>query len=298
MDTPRPAWSVIIPTYNRADLLMRSVGSVLDQTFTDFEVFIVDDGSIDHTSDAVAAMMDERIIYLRQERNLGVAAARNRGLDQARGRFVAFLDSDDQWELNKLRRCDEFARSDESEDGWIGFHQTSVQGLEYRTVEPTVSLHDSPSFADFLILDGFIQTSAVFGPRASMTSVQFDQTYAPLEDWDWLMKQAHGGKAIRYLAECLSTHYADTRPGRLSAVVDPSVSFAWLRDHESQMTSRATAGFELLRIAPALRTWRPLSAIMMALRSTARLWRDFPRVWRPLASILLPLNLVHRLVRR
>jgi len=98
------AVSVILPTYNRADLLQRSIGSVLRQTADDLELIVVDDGSEDHTADVIDACEDPRLRYLKLERNSGLSAARNAGLDYARGQFLAFQDSDDEWHQSKLER--------------------------------------------------------------------------------------------------------------------------------------------------------------------------------------------------
>jgi glycosyltransferase involved in cell wall biosynthesis len=93
---------VIIPTYNRAWCLPEAIESVLTQTDTDFEVIVVDDGSHDETQ-AVLAAYGSRIRFLAQT-NRGVSAARNRGISAARGAFLAFLDSDDLWQPEKLAR--------------------------------------------------------------------------------------------------------------------------------------------------------------------------------------------------
>lgn len=92
--------SVIIPTYNRARLVVESIESALRQTTPPREVIVVDDGSTDDTSCAVASF-GNRIIYVRQE-NQGVGSARNRGMAMARSRYIAFLDSDDIWPEFKL----------------------------------------------------------------------------------------------------------------------------------------------------------------------------------------------------
>jgi glycosyltransferase involved in cell wall biosynthesis len=94
--------SIILPTLNRADLLPRSIRSVLEQTFTGFELIVVDDGSTDHTAEVVASFSDGRIKYHRHEMSRGAAAARNTGWRMSRGRYIAFQDSDDQWSSSKL----------------------------------------------------------------------------------------------------------------------------------------------------------------------------------------------------
>lgn len=95
--------SVIIPTYNRAAWVAEAVASVLAQTWRDSELLVVDDGSTDATLEALAPWR-ERLIYLRTRENRGVAAARNLGAKAARGRWLAFLDSDDLWRPRKLER--------------------------------------------------------------------------------------------------------------------------------------------------------------------------------------------------
>jgi len=95
--------SVIIPTYNRAHLIKRSAQSVLNQTYKNLELIIVDDGSTDNTKEIIDSIKDERIVYIKQE-NQGVSAARNTGVEKAKGKYIAFQDSDDVWHLDKLEK--------------------------------------------------------------------------------------------------------------------------------------------------------------------------------------------------
>ena len=95
--------SVIIPTYNRAHLIKRCAESVLNQTYKNLELIIVDDGSTDNTKEVVDSLNDKRIVYVKQE-NQGAGAARNKGIDLAKGKYIAFQDSDDVWHLDKLEK--------------------------------------------------------------------------------------------------------------------------------------------------------------------------------------------------
>lgn len=95
---------MILPTHNRAALLPLAIHSVLAQSFPDLELIVVDDGSTDGTEAAVHAIGDPRLRYERLPRQLGVSAARNRGIELARAPLVAFQDSDDEWRPNKLER--------------------------------------------------------------------------------------------------------------------------------------------------------------------------------------------------
>ncbi len=97
-----PDVSVIIPTYNRAEYVTRAIESVLGQTYLDHEIIVIDDGSTDNTKQALEPYFD-KITYISQA-NAGPSAARNKGIEAAKGRWLAFLDSDDTWRPNKLER--------------------------------------------------------------------------------------------------------------------------------------------------------------------------------------------------
>lgn len=95
--------SIIMPSYNTAKYISETINSVLDQTYTNWELIIVDDCSTDDTDEVVAKYLnDERIHYLKNENNSGAAVSRNRALREAKGRWIAFLDSDDLWLPEKL----------------------------------------------------------------------------------------------------------------------------------------------------------------------------------------------------
>jgi glycosyltransferase involved in cell wall biosynthesis len=102
MEIPLPNVSVIIPTYNRASMVIEAVESVLNQTYKDIELIVVDDGSTDNTEDVLRPYFG-RITYIKQE-NRGNAAARNMGLKEAKGELIAFNDSDDLWVEDKLEK--------------------------------------------------------------------------------------------------------------------------------------------------------------------------------------------------
>ncbi len=95
--------SIIMPSYNTAGFIAESIKSVLKQSYKNWELIIVDDCSSDNTDEVVAGFTDERIRYFKNEKNSGAAVSRNRALREAKGKWIAFLDSDDLWDENKLR---------------------------------------------------------------------------------------------------------------------------------------------------------------------------------------------------
>lgn len=99
---PAPVVSVVLPTYNRPELLPRAIGSVLGQSYGDFELLVVDDASVEDPAPIVDGFGDDRVRLIRHPENRGNAAARNTAIRAARGRFLAFLDDDDEWAPEKL----------------------------------------------------------------------------------------------------------------------------------------------------------------------------------------------------
>src|SRR4051794_36269759 len=102
MGEANPLVSVVIPAFNRAFILPEALDSVLAQTFKDFELIVVDDGSTDDTEEVLRPYVERRGVRFLPQANQGPAAARNRGIEAARGKYVAFLDSDDLWLPIKL----------------------------------------------------------------------------------------------------------------------------------------------------------------------------------------------------
>jgi glycosyltransferase involved in cell wall biosynthesis len=115
-----PTVSVIIPTYNRANLIEKAIESVLNQAYQDFEIIVVDDGSTDNTGEIIRGFKDKRVKYIKKyKKNKGSSVARNIGIKVARGKYIAFLDSDDEWLPEKLDKQIEVLQSESPEVGVV-----------------------------------------------------------------------------------------------------------------------------------------------------------------------------------
>ena len=182
----KPEVSVIIPTYNRANLISETVNSVLAQTYHNFEVIVVDDGSTDNTL-SVLSGYGNQIRVIRQE-NQGAGAARNTGIREATGEFVAFLDSDDLWYPYKLERQVEHLKNNPSLL-WI---YSDAQAFDTQTNSPLfVFSHQSRQYegdiARRLILKDFIPTTTTLIHRSVITKVGMFIEFPKAQDWDmWL----------------------------------------------------------------------------------------------------------------
>ena len=197
-----PLISVIIPTYNRAEKLKAAVQSVLDQTETDLEVWVIDDGSDDHTKAVIRAVSDPRLKYVHQE-NLGACAARNRGVSLAGGEYIAFQDSDDLWRPDKLRlqmRCIKETDAD------------VVYGRLARSCpDGTVNLYPSRTPSGFLRPQDSpfgIGAQTLLAKRAVFDKCLFDPSMPRFQELEWLCRVR---KAFSVYG--LTETVADYRPG-------------------------------------------------------------------------------------
>lgn len=130
--------SVIMPSYNTANFIEESINSVLNQTHQNFELIIVDDCSTDNTDEVVAQIKDERIRYIKNEKNSGAAVSRNRALREAKGKWIAFLDSDDVWLPEKLEKQLAFMKENGYKFSYTAYEQIdeSSQPLGVRVTGP------------------------------------------------------------------------------------------------------------------------------------------------------------------
>lgn len=181
-----PSVSVVIPAYNSAAPLREAVESVFGQTYQDFEILVVDDGSTDDT-ESVARSFGNRIVYLKQE-NRGAGAARNHGIRKAQGRYVAFLDSDDLWCPSKL--AEQIPLLDRDPEIGLVYSDWAVRSQD-REVNPSYLKDLSPASGyvfEALVQSGFILTSGTVVRRSCLEEVgYFDEGLSVGEDLDlWL----------------------------------------------------------------------------------------------------------------
>lgn len=121
--------SIIMPSYNTASFIAESIQSVLEQSYKDWELIIVDDCSPDNTDDVVKPYLsDKRIRYLKNEKNSGAAVSRNRALREAKGKWIAFLDSDDLWMPNKLLKQISFMEKNDYHFSYTNYAEIDTEG--------------------------------------------------------------------------------------------------------------------------------------------------------------------------
>lgn len=180
--------SVIMPTYNRADYLMPAIKSVLDQDAPcELELIIVDDCSTDATENSIRGIKDARVKYLKNHKNIGAAASRNRGIELAGGQYIAFIDSDTYWYKNKL--SDQLALMEQCRGSnvkviYSGFRKQQRNGWKSVPAE----FHDG-NLSGLLLNGNFIDTPSALVDADTLRKVGcFDEKLPRFQDWDLFLR--------------------------------------------------------------------------------------------------------------
>jgi glycosyltransferase involved in cell wall biosynthesis len=287
--------SVVIPAFNRVDDIGRALDSVLAQTFQDFEIVVVDDGSTDGSAAFVESRGSAKVRLIRLPDNRGAAAARNTGVAAAAGRYVAFLDSDDTWEPVKLalqvtaleRAAAPFLACSTDFYLWHEGRRTLVRtGLTPARFRKDILFGCSISPGSTLMVarDAFAQV----GP--------FNESLRRLEDWDWLLRYVEHGEMLFVPQPLANVHLASVDVPR--AHPDPVLQaiYAIRAEHLPRLQKKgglAPRQFEssiLIEIAARMyRQNRPIAAIRYVLASLViypfRNQAFFRALWRAIVRL-------------
>ena len=209
-----PLISVIIPVYNHPSDLQRAIGSVLRQTWQNFEVLVVDDGSEEDIKSVCDSFNDKRIKYLRNKEHKNANAARNRGITEAKGEYIAMLDADDEYLPDHLMRRMEKIQ----EWGCDGiFGSAFIFDGTKDKVKQSRPLRKNEKMADYLLTDGFCQTSSHFYKTGTARKVRWDEELDWNQDYD------------------LSIRFAEKFDFRCDP--EPTVRVHWHKGHKRKLTN-------------------------------------------------------------
>ncbi len=206
----KPLISVIIPTYQRRDKLKVTLDSVLSQTYDNYEVLIMDDGSTDGTNKMISSYNDPRIFYNWQENTGGPAKPRNNGIKISKGSWIAFLDDDDTWKKNKL---DEICGQIHSNNDFIYHDYSLILNNKYSNKKIVKSSNlKSPIFNNLLINGNIIGLSTVVVRKELLLKINGfneDVNMAPCADYNAWLRIAQLTNKFFYLPKNLSYYNVD-----------------------------------------------------------------------------------------
>lgn len=220
--------TAVIPTYERAETIGRAIESALAQSYRDLEVIVVDDASADHTADVVRGVDSDRVRYVQLDQNVGGGAARNVGVESARGDYVAFLDSDDVWLPSHLEDSLQILR-DESLDGVMSsFCVDRGSGPV-----PFVCQRFCPgeSMVDYVLGSGGgdPRSSTMVFEREAISKVKFDPDLRKHQDWDLAIRFSDEFRLGVKRSPSVVMHVE--REDRMSARANPEATQVFLDRH-------------------------------------------------------------------
>lgn len=202
--------SVIVPTYNRESTIIGSINSILEQTYQNLECIVVDDGSQDHTKDVVSRIEDSRVRYIKLEKNSGPSVARNVGIRESSGDYIAFNDSDDLWLPDKLE-MQMSKLENEAEAGMVYCsYLYQKDGKEYQVPSDKCAQWElEGEIFDSLWDSNKIGTPTVLVKRECIRLCgAFSENLHSLEDWEFVLRISRKYK-IAYVNKILvHTHYS------------------------------------------------------------------------------------------
>ena len=187
----KPIVSIILPTYNRAHIIEKSIRSVLQQTFTNFELIIVDDGSTDNTEEVVKSIDDDRIKYIKYPENKGANVARNLGISLAQGVYIGFQDSDDEWYIDKLEKQVRLMKSSLPIIGVVysAYMRDEKNEKIYIPTDDIIKLDGN--ILEELLTHNFVDTPTMLIRKECFDKIgDFDESLPRFQDWEMAIRLA------------------------------------------------------------------------------------------------------------
>ncbi|MDR7342974.1 glycosyltransferase involved in cell wall biosynthesis [Pantoea alhagi] len=242
MTESTPLISVVIPTYNRADIILKTLNSVLNQTWRNIEVFVVDDASTDNTAEVMASVKDERVHFIQLPQNSGGTRPRNEGIERSSGEFIALLDSDDEWVPEKLEKQLAYLRQQPGKNRvcMTAKYNKRPEGLHLRRNK---DLKKYASIMEFLLLGNDFQTSTLLLDAEIAKLAQFDPMLRKHQDWDFALRLQERGASFLYLDLPLTIYDDSDSTARISSDGKRDKSLIWLESIKKRVPSYIWFGF-------------------------------------------------------
>lgn len=269
-DPVAPFFTVVIPVYNRAHALGDAIASVLAQSDQDFEIVVVDDGSKDDPKAIVESFADSRLRIVRQE-NRGGGAARNTGIDLARGTFIAFLDSDDTFLPHHLKTMRGLLADTKNT---VAYARMLVDRGEGRLIlKPPRAIAPGEHMATYLLCDrGFVPTITVVAPALWAKTVRYHESLRAAEDTDFAIRLFIAGCRFVMAEEAGAVWHDHPDPHRTSAGRKGEGLAGWIEVLRPAIPERAYYGCRGWAYAKHVATnsrWRALALYGEAVRHGA-----------------------------
>lgn len=281
-----PIVTAVIPTRNRADLVTRAIRSALAQSYVGVEVVVVVDGRDDRTVASVTQINDERLRCVVIGESVGGAEARNIGVRNARGEWIAFLDDDDEWMPDKIEKQLKAAGELSAPETQIVCSQVIARTTEGDMLLPEKA--PAKPYSEYLLVrsrltfgEGLMQTSTLMAKREHLLRIPFTKGLRKHQDWDWLLRCAEEQEMeVVFVPEPLAIWYVDDARARVSQENAWQISLEWIRSLRTSVTKKAYASFLATYVSPQ-------AAVDGSWKTCALLFNEMFRIGEPRLRDLL-----------
>lgn len=270
--------SVVIPTRHRPQIVSRAVRSALAQTLQAIEVVVVVDGPDLETVKALSQINDSRLKIVELAKNIGASGARNAGVRESNGTWIAFLDDDDEWLPQKLHLQLEVAQKSQFKFPVVSSRFIALTS-KGELIWPRRLLAPNEPLSDYLFArnslfagEGFMQTSTFFTKKELLIKTPFSENKYKHEDWEWLLQVSKlEDVGIEFVAEPTAYWYSDIGRQRLSNTGDWQYSLEWIKSVQHLVTPKAYSSFIMSVVSHEASMRKDWSAFWMLLRESIKL---------------------------
>jgi glycosyltransferase involved in cell wall biosynthesis len=262
----RPLVSVIVPTYNRPEMLAGCLRSILNQTYPTVEIIVVNDGGVDVKKTIDSLNQQYKIALLQHPANRGMAAARNTGIAVARGKYIAYLDDDDSYLPHHIETLVNFLENNDCKAAYTDAYRTHIKTINGKD---TVERQDVPYSIDFdsdrMLIQNYIPTLCVMHEKHCLDATgAFDEELTVLEDWDLWIRMS--------------------RRFPFAHIREITCEFVWRTDGKTMTSGRRTEFWRTVDII--YRKYRPLTQDKPRVRKSQRAYLRNVRIVSSLSGIL------------
>ncbi|MBY0196841.1 glycosyltransferase family 2 protein [Priestia megaterium] len=242
--------SVIIPTFNRRDIISRSIASVLNQTYKNIEVLVIDDASTDDTDKVVKKIKDPRVKYFRLRENTQGTVPRNYGIEKSSGEYIAFLDSDDEWFPKKLELQINYIKSyGEKANNVLCFTNADVK-INDKKINKVINdecLFKSDIVNYIFENNNFVQTSTFMIKADIAKRIKFNSSLKKHQDYDFCIRLQKQGVEFLLLDETLTLYYSDVNSNQISSfnLNKIKTSMNWFEENQKYFNENSRKVFRI-----------------------------------------------------
>lgn len=179
--------SVVIPTYNREKIIKKCITSVLNQSYSNIEVIVVDDCSEDNTIEIIKTIKDDRIKVYKLDRNSGACAARNFGINKSKGKYIAFQDSDDIWLENKLEQQYKYLLDKKVDMVFCGMNRYNDKDSK-KQFFPSFGFDEDKNHLYQELYENRVSTQCILIKKEVAEKIKFDESIKRYQDWDYAIR--------------------------------------------------------------------------------------------------------------